>query len=231
MRSGLILCIGIGALMLAGPAAASPPSITAITIRGRAPTVTFDAPKASSVNLFIASSADRASDGSFIAEDVVVRAVLPRSALQSGTWTYSARLDPGDYFLLLKATADAAACAPATPGGDLDPSCADGFSPVASFTVPVPRIRYDVYAKPYHRGRIVRLGLLAEALGVPQTYRVCYRLRSKARRCVASRLDAYHWDESSSDVVAVDGRPLARSTTFTWFVAGKKIASRTIATG
>jgi hypothetical protein len=224
------LCSGIGALVLVAPAAAVPPSISAVVVSGRVPVVTFVAPNAGSATLVIASKPDRLSDGSFVAPNVVVSAVLPRSALQSGTWTYHARLDPGDYFVLLKTTADPAACGSAGPGDNVDPSCADGPSPVASFTVPVPRIRYEVYAKPYLGGRIVRLGLLAEALGVPQTYKVCYRIRSKALRCAVSRLDGYHWNQSTSDIVTVDGRPLARSTTFTWFVDGAKIASRTAKT-
>jgi hypothetical protein len=230
-RGGLGVCGGVGALMLAAPAGAVVPSVTAVVVRDRMPLVTFEAPKAGSATLFIASKGDRAADGSFIAKNVVVSARLPRSALQAGTWRYHARLDPGDYFLLLKASADATACAPAAPDGALDPSCAEGFSPVVSFTVPVPRIRYEVYAKPYLHGRIVRLGLLAEALGEPQTYKVCYhRLGLKGLRCVAGRLDGYSWNESTSDVLSVDGRSLAHSTTFTWFVDGTKVASRTTKT-
>ena len=87
--SGLCAVLGLAVLssvVTATPALALPPAITAIGQQDRHPTVALAAPRADSVTVYIASKPDRASDGSFLQENVVESGLLTDSEIQSGRW-------------------------------------------------------------------------------------------------------------------------------------------------
>jgi hypothetical protein len=112
--------------------------------------------------------------------------------------------------------------------GTYDPSCADGFSAVVPLTVPRPTIHYVGSAIVYKYLGQISLELSASPLGVKQRYKVCYPLKTKARRCLNGTVDGYHWNSPGVGRLSLTTRGLAARTTFTWFVDRAKVAARTV---
>lgn len=151
------------------------------------------------------------------------------SEIQAGKWEYEYQLDPGKYVVMLSADPDFDACYISETGA-YDPSCADGFSNVVSLTVPTPALHYAATAKMIRWLGQVTLRLKVTPLGVNAPYKACYRLKTKKRRCLSGTLDGYNWNSSAYDELTVKKRGLGKRTTFTWFVRGRKVATRTIRT-
>lgn len=224
-RHLIVFAVAVGALLAAAPAGAVPPSLSTVGVQNRHPTATFNAPKAGSVTIYVASKPDRATDGQFLTENVVEIGPLTDAEIQAGQWKDASQLDPGSYFVLLRADPNFGACY--ISGSDAyDPSCADGFSAVVPLTVPMPAIKYTAFARTYRYLSLVDLGLMATPLGMYQPYKVCYQLKSKARRCLSGELTGYNWNSSTSDQLSVKTTLLGATTTFTWFVGGAKVAVR-----
>ncbi|MGA9762048.1 MAG: hypothetical protein WBQ14_06475 [Gaiellaceae bacterium] len=219
----------IVALVLAAPSFAVVPTLISTSQSERHPAVTFSAPKADYVSVYVASKPNRATDGRFLEENVVTADSMTDSEIQTGNWAYEYQLDPGRYFVMIQASPDFDSCY-VYGAGTYDPSCADGFSTVATLDIPTPAPHYVASAKTYKWLNEVRLNLKVTPLGTKAPYKVCYALKTKKRRCLTGVVDGYGWNSSADDELTVRKRGLGKRTTFTWFVAGRKIAARTVRT-
>jgi hypothetical protein len=240
--SGLCAVLGLAVLssvVIATPALAVSPAITAVGQQDRHPSVALAAPRAESVTVYIASKPDRASDGSFLQENVVESGSLTDSEIQSGRWLDSSQIDPGSYFVMVKATRDFTSCVSYDANLDqlIDPSCADGFSTVVPLTIPTPKTNYTVKTLLFKNIRIVYLTLTANPLGVKVPYQVCWKqptgkTKTLRKRCVKATLSGYSWSADASDELRINTKGMARRTKFTWYTRGgapKVLLSKTIA--
>jgi hypothetical protein len=195
----------------------------------RHPTASFSAPKADGVTVYIATKPDQATDGSFLSENVATLDVLTDSEIQAGTWKDESQLDPGTYYVMLRASPNFDACW-IFDQSRYDDSCANGYSSVVPLTIPRPTTRYVGGAAYEKFLRRVTLRLTAAPLGEKIPYKVCYALKSKAKRCLGGTLSGYDWNSGANDELSASARGLAKRTTFTWYVRGARVARRTIVT-
>jgi hypothetical protein len=207
----------IAALVFATPAAAVSPNLRAVGQQDRHPVAIFDAPHADFATIYLATKPDRATDGRFLEENIKELDLLTDSEIQSGRWVDESQLDPGNYWVLLRASPDFEACYIYDTGG-FDPACADGFSNVLTLSIPVPATRYRAGVTVYRGLGEVSLRLTASPLGEKRPYRVCYRLRTGRSRCVHGTLDGYDWNSSADDTLSVSTRSLPTIVTFSWYV-------------
>jgi hypothetical protein len=214
----------IAGLVLAAPAAAVAPTL-AVSALDRRPQATFSAPFASDATIYFASKPDRATDGQFFTENVETLDFLTDDELAAGKWVSERRLDPGTYYVLLRASPDFDRCYLLGTGG-YDPACADGYSNVATLTVPKPVSRYTASARVLRYLGQVNADLRASPLGEKRAYRVCYTTTAGKRRCTAGTLDGYSWDSSATDTLRLSTRLMPTSTTLTWWVGTRKVATR-----
>gem|GEM_PF-2947805 len=220
----------VAALVFAGSALASPPVLSSVTVSAdRHPSALFSAPRADDVEIYFASKPDQGTDGSFYDENVVTQDDLTNDEIQAGRWTYEDQLDPGTYYVMLHASPSFDACYVDSTGG-YDPSCADGYSNIVKLRVPVPPIRYTASASVLRYIGEVNLNVKATPLGVDQAYRVCYLNAAKKKRCVSGTLDGYSWDASGTDELTVSTKSLAPTTTFTWYVGSRAVATKRVKT-
>jgi hypothetical protein len=198
----------------------------------RHPSATVTAPRAGDVTIFIANRPDRATDGSFLTENVKEIDFLTDQEIQSGSWLHESAIDPGTWYLMARASADSSCYSYPPPDYRtvVDPSCAHGFSDVVTLTIPEPASRYSATVDVLRFIRVVHLELKATPLGEDRAYRVCWRLKSKRRVCVRGRLDGYDWDSSASDLLRVNMRGMGPRTTFTWHVGNRVVARKTART-
>jgi hypothetical protein len=211
------------ALALASGAAAQAPVLSSVAQQQRHPSIAFSAPRASAVSVYFATKPDRNPDGSFVQQNLRESGILSAADIQAGTWNDPNEVDPGTYYVILRAQANFDAC---YDGSGLDPSCADGYSNVLTLVVPKPPVKYVARVKADRRGGTAQLVLRATPMGEKTPYRVCYRTLKKARRCASGSLEGYSWDRAVENVVYVRTDNLAPTTTFTWYVRGKKVASK-----
>ena len=239
--SGLcaVFCLALlSSVVTVTPALAVPPVITAVGQQDRHPTVSLSAPRADSVTVSIASKPGRATDGSFLQENVVEYGFLTDSEIQSGLWLDSSQIDPGSYFVMLDATRDFTSCESydANFNEVIDPSCADGFSTVVPLTVPRPKTKYRVKTMLLKYIRIAYLTLTAKPLGVKVPYQVCWkrptgRKKTLRTKCVKATLSGYSWSDDASDLLRISTKGMSRRTRFTWYTRGrspKVLLSKTI---
>jgi hypothetical protein len=184
----------------------------------RHPTTQFSIPGADLATIYFATKPDRASDGSFLQENITDLDLLTDAEIQSGSWTYESQLNPGTYYVLLNAT-DFDCIGQAT--------CLAGYSNMLTLNVPKPAQTYRGSVSVLHYVHIAYLTLRVKPLGELLPYKVCWRLKNKTRRCVKAKVDGYSWNDSASDDVTVGFRGMAKRTTFTWYVLGRKVAVRT----
>jgi hypothetical protein len=99
--------------------------------------MTFSAPRAADVTVYLASRPDRATDGRFLSENIEEIDFLTDEEIRSGRWLYEDAVKPGTYYVLLRADAESSCTSYPPPDyrETHDPSCADGFSQVATLTV------------------------------------------------------------------------------------------------
>lgn len=218
-RRLLVVLVAGFALALPGAAAAdSPPSLLSVSQQSRHPIANFSIPGADYAFVYVATKPDRASDGSFLQENIVASDSLTLDEIQSGSWTYESQLDPGGYYVLLNAT-------------DLDcisqPTCLNGYSNMLALSVPKPPQTYRGSVSVLHYSHLAYLTLRVKPLGESMTYKVCWQLKNKKRRCVKAKVDGYSWNDTASDDVTVGLRGMAKRTTFVWYVQGRKVAART----
>lgn len=141
-RRAIIILVALAvALVLATPAAAVPPTLSSVSQQDRHPVVNFSAPRAGSAVIYLATKPDRATDGSFLQENVKELDLLTPAEIQSGRWSDENQVEPGTYWVMLYASVDFDACY-RYDSGTFDPGCADGFSNVLTLSVPKPPVRY-----------------------------------------------------------------------------------------
>jgi len=241
IRAAVVLCLAVLATLVVATtsALAVPPAITAVGQEDRHPAVALVAPRADSVTVYIASAPDRATDGSFLRENVVATGFLTDTEIQSGQWLDNAQIDPGSYFVMLRASLDYASCVsydPSTFDRVEDPACADGFSAVVPLTVPTPKTRYTAKAQLLKGIHIVYLTLTGDPLGAKVPYQVCWKQptgkrRTLVKKCVKATLSGYSWNADASDLRRISTKGMNRRTTFTWSTRGgtpKVLLSKTI---
>jgi hypothetical protein len=217
----------LSSVVTATPALAVPPTIAAVGQQDRHPTVTLAAPRADFVTVYIASKPDRATDGSFLEENVVDMDSLTDSEIQSGLWLDSSQIDPGSYFVMLKASRNFTSCVSydADINQVVDPSCADGFSAIVPLTVPTPTPKYTVKTTLLKNIGIAYLTLTAKPLGAKVPYQVCWKQptgkkKSLRKKCAKATLDGYSWNSDASDMLRIRTKGMARRTKFTWYARG-----------
>jgi hypothetical protein len=136
-----ILGVALIALALPSLAGAVPPALSTITVNDRHVEVTFSAPKAGYATIYFATKPDRSTDGQFFAENVAYSESLTDSEIQFGRWVSDSRLDPGTYWVMMRADPSFDACY-ISGSGTYDASCANGYSETVRLDVPRPTIRY-----------------------------------------------------------------------------------------
>jgi len=220
------LLAAVATLVFASTALGVPPALLSVGQNQRRPTATFSAPGAAGLTLYVASSPDRATNGRFFDENLKDVSFLTDSEIQSGRWVSDSKIDPGRYWVMLNADN---LCF--LPSGGVDPACADGFSEPLPLTVPKPKTRYSTSAQKLSFIKTLALRIVAKPLGERRTYKLCYPTKGGGRKCVSGVLRGYDWDSPAQDTRSVRTSGLKATTTFTWSVGGRKVASRRIRVG
>jgi hypothetical protein len=224
MRAAVALGIGVmAALVLVATALSVPPTLSSVGVQDRHPTATFSAPRSDFATIYLATKPGRATDGAFLSENIETLDLLTDAEIQAGHWVDDSQVDPGTYYVMLRASPDFDACWRDDLGG-YDPACADGYSSVVPLTVPRPASRYVASTSVLRFLKRVELRLSAVPLGDRLPYRVCYRLVNKQRRCLVGTLDGFDWNSGATDTLSLNTRGLPRVTTFTWFVGNRVVA-------
>lgn len=204
----------------AAPAEAASPALLGVGHDGLHPTATLSAPGADDVTVYISKRPDRATDGNFLTENSAEIDFLTAGEIASGAWMDADNLDPGTYYVMLRA--GTYTC---PDGAD----CIDGFSNVMTLLVPKPKQRFSASIQ---RGFIGSFKLTITPAGESLPYKLCWT-RGKGRKCERGTVDGYDWTGAASDTIFLTVSDLKlprrqRKTTFTWHVAGKRVASKTI---
>jgi len=227
MRGGfLTLAVCGAALAWSGTALAAPPVILSVGHQARHPVVVFSAPKSDHVVIEMATKPDRGTDGSFFSENQVEFDLMTDSEIAAGRWLSESQINPGTYYVLVRASPDFDLCY--LDDGSYDPSCADGYSSMARLVVPKPPIRYVVGATRQTYSATVTLRISATPLGERLPYRVCYLTKARKRLCLRDTLAGYSWSSGARESLTVRTRFLATFTTFTWFVGARAVGAKRI---
>jgi hypothetical protein len=176
-------------------------------------------PGADDATIYFATAPDRATDGRFLEENVKHLDFFTTGEIQGGQWLDSAQLDPGRYYAMVRATDDDCFG---------DPACMDGFSNMLTLAVPKPIPRYRGGARVYRYLSTVDLRFRVEPLGDRLRYRVCWTLVGKRRKCVRSTVKGYSWNEAATDEIGVTKRDMPKRTTVSWYVNGRRVASKQV---
>lgn len=227
MRSLIVFTITLSTLAIPSAALAVPPTLGAVAQQDRHPTASFSAPRSDFATIYLANKPERATDGSFLQENIKELNSLTDSEIQSGRWVDENQIDPGTYWVMVRASPDFGSCYLYDSGG-FDPACADGFSNVLTLTVPKPAIRYTARVTAYRYLRQASLQFTATPLGERLAYRVCHRLKNASTRCLNGALEGYSWSSAATDDLTVNTRSLSATTTFSWYVSGKRVASKRV---
>lgn len=214
------LLAGIVALVAVGTAqGAIAPTLASVGQQNRHPSATLGAmPGVDAAYIYLATKPDRASDGSFLDENIRAGDSLTDDEIARGSWLYESQLDPGLYYVMAKTY-------------DFDcyqnPNCIDGFSNMLTLTIPKPEQRYSVKVELLRYIRIAYLTLNVKPLGEKLPYRVCWTL-TRGKRCVRATVDGYSWNDPGSDLLRISMRKMRRITTFTWYVDGRTVALKRV---
>ena len=214
---GTALAATLAALMVSTPAWAVEPTLLSVSHENRHAVATYSMTGADDAFIHFASRPDRATDGSFFEEAIEHSDDLTQDEIQSGRWLDSAQLDPGLYYVLLRAY---------DFGCPEDPSCTQGYSNMLTVSVPEPTTRYRGAVTAYRYLSSVALDFRASPLGRRVPYRVCWRLVGGRRKCARGVVDGYDWNRSATDELSVRKRGMPRIATFQWYVKGRKVASK-----
>jgi len=204
-------------LALAAPAKAATPTLLSVGHRALHPTATLVAPGADDVTIYFSKRRDRATDGRFLTENSASIDFLTPQEVASGIWMDADNLDPGTYYVMLQATTDSC------PEGT---DCTNGFSNVMPLTIPKPK---QTFRATFERGYIATFKLTITPLGESVPYQLCWT-RAKGRKCERAAVDGHDWTRAASDTIYLTASDLKlgtrRTTTFSWYVAGKRVASK-----
>jgi hypothetical protein len=226
-RTVIVGVVVAAAFVLAAPALAVPPVITSLTQVARHPKATFTAPRAANLFIYFATKPDRATDGSFLQENIATSDFMTNDEIATGQWLSESQLDPGTYYVMLRATPDDSSCFDFNTG-IWDPACADGYSDVVTLVVPKPVSRYSVSATAYRYLGTVDLRLTATSIGEKRPYRVCTTAKTGRRLCVPGVLDGYSWSSPASDLITMRSRTLPTLATFTWYIGAAKVGAKRV---
>jgi hypothetical protein len=201
-------------------AQAAAPDLFSVGQQDRHSTGTFSAPGADDATVYIATAPDLGTDGRFLEENVEDLVILTSDEIASGSWLSSDQLEPGDYFVMLRAF-------------DFDcvgePECLDGFSSVLPLTVPKPAQKFT--RKVTRLFSTLYLKLTIAPLGGDQPYRLCWHKANYQRKCLRSTVNGYDWNEAASDEISIGARAqraMRSRTTFSWYVDGNRVASKRV---
>jgi hypothetical protein len=167
------------------------------------------------LGIYVATKPDRASDGSFLQENIVASDILTDDEIARGSWLYESQLDPGGYYVMARAFDFECY---------LNPNCIEGFSNMLTLTIPKPAQRYGAAVQVLRYIGIGYLTLTVTPLGEKIPYRVCWTLR-RGSRCLRATVKGYSWNASASDLLRVSLRGMRKVSTFTWYADGRTVAS------
>ena len=219
-RTALILAallVGIGG----AEAHAATPTLDSVGQEDRHSTGTFSATGADDVTVYFATKPDRGTDGNFLEENRAGIISLADDEIASGRWFDSEQLDPGVYYVLLRASHYS--CYEV-------PDCMTGDSAVLTLTVPKPKQRFTPSVSGF-AGISTYLKLTVSPLGETLPYRVCWTKTGGGRKCLRSTIDGYSWNDSASDDLRVGARQtraMPARARFVWYVAGERVASKRV---
>jgi hypothetical protein len=209
----------LGSLACAATAWGAGPTLLSVGQQNRHPTATFAAPGAEDATIYFATAPDRATDGRFLEENVGHLDLLTTDEIQAGHWLDSAQVDPGRYYVMLRAA-------------DYDcfgePMCVDGFSDMLTLAVPKPVQRYRGGVRVWQYLSTVSVRFRVAPLGERLRYRACWTLVGKRRKCVRRAVSGYSWNSPAEDQIKVRKRGMPRVTTFAWYVDGRRVASKRV---
>jgi hypothetical protein len=95
MRGAGVVGVVLVALCVPGDALAVPPAITSVSAPARHVTATVSVPRADAVIIYVATMPDRATDGSFLQENIETSDSLADSEIQAGRGSMKIRPIPG----------------------------------------------------------------------------------------------------------------------------------------
>jgi hypothetical protein len=213
------VAVGITALVLAGSARAVPPPLVSVGQQARHPTATLGPlPGVDFAFIYVATKPDRASDGSFLQENIVASDILTDDEVARGSWLYESQLDPGGYYVMARAFDFECY---------LNPNCIEGFSNMLTLTIPKPAQRYRATVQLLPFIGVGYLTLTVTPLGEKLPYRVCWTLR-RGSRCLRATVGGYSWNASASDLLRVSLRGMRSVTTFAWYANGRAVAVKRV---
>jgi hypothetical protein len=121
----------------------------------------------------MATRPDRASDGGFLSENIADLDFLTADEIVAGSWLYETQLDPGTYYLMLRAS-------------DYEcsehPDCIDGYSNVLALTIPLPTLT-STGARSIVRRALTRKFGAGYEHGYGKRIKSCRRLSRLTFRC------------------------------------------------
>jgi hypothetical protein len=199
-------------------AAAQSPTLLSVTQQSRHPSATFSAPGADSPPFTSLPALTAPPTGASFKKTfgIWTPSQLTRFKLGHGRTSRSSTL--GCIYAMMRA--DDFDC----PG---TPSCIAGFSNILTLKVPKPSHTYRGSVQVFHYSHLASLTLRVTRLGESLPYKVCWKLKSKRRRCLSGKVQGYSWNSSADDTLDVRLRGMKQKTTFAWYVGGRKVASKT----
>jgi hypothetical protein len=177
------------------------------------------------VIIYFASEPGQASTGEFFQENVKRVDFLTADEIQSGSWTFETQLDPGTYYVAMKATPSFTPCY--VSAGTYRPECASGYSNVVQLVVPTPPIRYSAIVHAPRFWTTVQLKFKAQPLGIKQNYHVCFTSNTKRTICTHGVLDGFSWNSKATDYLSISKHNLPRRATLYWYVGTAKVVKKT----
>lgn len=218
MRRTLVACL-IAALVVVGSAYAATPTLMGVGQQNRHPSATFGAlTGVDAAFIYLAAKPDRASDGSFLDENVKASDSLTDDEIAGRSWLYETQVDPGMYYVLLRTF-------------DFDcyqnPNCIEGFSNMLTLTIPKPAQRFSAKVELLRYVGVAYLTLNVIPLGDKLPYRVCWTL-IRGSRCLRATVEGFSWNSPASDLRRVSLRRMRKVTTFSWYADGRRVASRRV---
>ena len=221
----IIVGITVGlALLNAAPADAAAPVLIGVSSDRLHPSAIFHAPGAENLNITFATSPERGTDGSFLTENVRHTDGMTADEIQTGRWIDSSQIDPGRYWVYLRASDFSCFDDPVS-------GCTSGFSNMLEVEIPAPDQRYQTSVDVLRNVRVIFLTIKITPAGKkPIPYRVCWRDKRRKQRCARGRVDGYSWTEPASDMLQIRLRGMTRRTEFVWTVGGAEVAYRRVRT-
>lgn len=218
--AGTLVLLLLATFALAAPAHAASPALLGVGHDRLHPTATLSAAGADDVTVYISKRPDRATDGNFLTENSAEIDFLTAEEVASGAWMDADNLDPGTYYVMLRASTYSC-----PDGAD----CIDGFSNVMRLTIPKPKQNFRASIED---GFIGSFKLTITPAGESVPYKLCW-IRGKGRKCERGSVGGYDWTGAASDTIWLTASDLKlprrqSKTTFTWYVAGKRVASKRI---